>query len=83
MNLFIVVSCCISYNLVILLKYCLFCGRRRVAVARYWMICLVLVSIFFLLTYIFYPMYDPIQHQQTSVFSYTYPCHTSNFVLMQ
>ena len=27
-------------------EYCLFCGRRRVAVARYRMICLVLVIAF-------------------------------------
>ena len=28
-------------------EYCLFCGRRRVAVARYRMICLVLIYILF------------------------------------
>ena len=28
-------------------EYCLFCGRRRVAVARYRMICLVLITISF------------------------------------
>ena len=28
-------------------EYCLFCGRRRVAVARYRMICFVLMKIYF------------------------------------
>ena len=34
-------------------EYCLFCGRRRVAVARYRMICLVLVLLFYI------AMHDP------------------------
>ena len=45
-------------------KYCLFCGRRRVAVARYRMICLVLSNT------------DDLWLRMTIFFNYTFLCIT-------
>ena len=41
-------------------EYCLFCGRRRVAVARYRMICLVLAKIIFEFCFFLLTIYVPV-----------------------